>query len=64
MTLKTMHQILISSGIALGFVMMAFALFKMFLHHDASLVPTGVIGGVGAAILVAYLRWFMHKRVR
>lgn len=58
--LKRFHRVLIISAIVLG-LMLAVTAGVRYMNGDASLVPGGIIGGVGAVVLGIYLRWFLKK---
>ena len=62
MALKLFHRVLITSGIVLGVICSLFVGYRILVHGDSSLLPTGILGGVSAVGLALYLRWFLRKR--
>jgi asparagine N-glycosylation enzyme membrane subunit Stt3 len=61
MALRLVHRILITAGIVLGVIMMAFTAYRWVGRDDPSFLFTGVLGALCAVGLSLYLRWFLRK---
>lgn len=60
MTLKWVHQILISCAIAFGLILVVFSLYK----GGGDYLAAGALGGVMSVGGAIYLRWFLRKKMK
>jgi hypothetical protein len=60
MALKIVHRILISCAIALGLILIIFAVIK----GDQAYLASGVLGAVLSVGGALYLRWFLRKQMK
>lgn len=60
MTLRMVHQILISCAIAFGLILVIFSVYK----GGGTYLASGVLGAVMSVGGAIYLRWFLKKRMK